>query len=121
MNTLSVLFQVLIALGIFNVWLLRFGRSTEWRGGDAQNMKEEFAAYGLPGWFMIAIGIAKVALASLLIAGLWLPDVTRLAALGMVALMLGAVSMHFKVGDPLRKSVPALSMLAMSGFVAAVG
>ncbi len=121
MNTLSTVFQIFIALGIFNVWLLRFGRSTEWRGGDAQNMKEEFATYGLPPWFMVAIGIAKVGLASLLVAGLWLPEITRFAALGMVALMLGAVSMHIKVGDPLRKSLPALSMLAMSAFVAAVG
>jgi uncharacterized membrane protein YphA (DoxX/SURF4 family) len=121
MNALSTLFQIVIALGILNVWLLRFGRSTEWRGGDAQNMKEEFANYGLPPWFMIAIGIAKVGLASVLIAGLWLPEVSRFAALGMVALMLGAVSMHIKVGDPLRKSLPAFSMLAMSSFVAFVG
>ena len=121
MHTLSIVFQIIIVLGILNVWLLRFGHSTEWRGGDAQNMQEEFATYGLPAWFMIAIGIAKVGLASLLLAGLWLPDVTRLAALGMVALMLGAVSMHIKVGDPLRKSLPVLSMLAMSSFVAAVG
>jgi len=121
MDTLSLVFQIFIALGIFNVWLLRFGRSTEWRGGEAQNMKEEFAAYGLPAWFMIAIGIAKVGLASLLLAGIWMPGITRYAALGMVALMLGAVSMHWKVGDPLRKSVPALSMLGMSLFVSAAG
>lgn len=121
MNTLAHVFQIIIALGIFNVWLLRFGRTTEWRGGDAANMKEEFETYGLPAWFMVGIGIAKVGLALLLLVGLWMPEVARLAALGMVALMLGAVSMHIKVRDPLRKSVPALSMLAMSIFVAAAG
>lgn len=121
MSSLSTVFQIIIALGIFNVWLLRFGRSTEWRGGAARDMREEFATYGLPPWFMIGIGIAKLSLASLLLLGLWIPEVTRFAALGMVALMLGAVSMHLKVGDPIRKSIPALSMLAMSLFVATTG
>lgn len=42
--------QLVIALGILNVWLLRFGKTTAWRGGAAKNMKEEFAVYGLPSW-----------------------------------------------------------------------
>ena len=50
METAVLIIQVVIALGIFNVWVLRFGKSTEWRGGTAANMKEEFQAYGLPSW-----------------------------------------------------------------------
>jgi hypothetical protein len=37
--------QVIIALGIFNVWIVRYGKETSWRGGDAINMQEEFSAY----------------------------------------------------------------------------
>jgi hypothetical protein len=33
--------------------------------------------------------------------------------------MLGAVSMHIKVGDPLKKSLPAATMLLLSLVVAA--
>jgi len=118
MQSLLNVFQVIIALGILNVWLLRFGKSTTWRGGDAQNMQEEFAVYGLPLWFMRVIGLMKVSFATLLLAGVWIPGVTLYGAVGMVALMTGAVAMHIKVKDPLRKSLPALSMLGLSIFVA---
>lgn len=118
MQLIALLFQIIIALGIANVWLLRFGQSTSWRGGSAQNMKEEFAEYGLPPWFMKLVGALKLTFAALLIVGIWTPGVTYYAALGMVALMLGAVAMHFKIGDPPKKAVPAFAMLAMSAFVA---
>ena len=36
------------------------------------------------------------------------------AAIVVLALMVGALAMHLKVGDPMMKSVPAALMLAMS-------
>jgi hypothetical protein len=36
------------------------------------------------------------------------------ALLLLAVLMLGALSMHIKVKDPLRKSLPALGMLALT-------
>jgi hypothetical protein len=60
MHSLSLLLQIIIALGILNVWLLRFGKSTAWRGGNAQYMKEEFEVYGLPEWFMRVIGGLRI-------------------------------------------------------------
>ena len=120
MTILTTILQIIIALGIVNVWLLRFGGPTEWRGGAAQNMTEEFSVYGLPAWFMLLIGFLKISLAALLIVGIWVPDIARYAALGMVALMLGAVAMHVKVGDPLPKSFPAIAMLTMSAVVALI-
>jgi hypothetical protein len=44
MQNFIVLCQIIIALGIFNVWIIRYGKETNWRGGEAKNMKEEFAA-----------------------------------------------------------------------------
>jgi uncharacterized membrane protein YphA (DoxX/SURF4 family) len=110
--------QVVIALGIYNVWLVRFGKSTDWRGGTARNLKEEFAVYGLPGWFMGVVGFLKLLFATLLIAGIWFPAVTRPAAAGLAVLMLGAVAMHVKVKDPLKRSLPAFTMLVLSVIVA---
>ena len=121
MESAALVFQIIIALGIANVWLLRFGRATAWRGGAATNMKEEFEVYGLSENFMRVVGFLKILFAVGLIAGIWLPGITRFAALGMLALMVGAVSMHIKVRDPITKSIPAISMLAMSAFVAAAG
>lgn len=109
--------QVTIALGLLNVWLVRRGRSTAWRGGDARDMTQEFATYGLPPWFMRLVGALKISLALLLLVGLWVPAVTRPAAIGVAILMVGALAMHVKVGDPARKALPALSVLALAVLV----
>ena len=118
METVSIIIQLVIALGIFNVWILRYGKSTNWRGGTAKTMREEFEVYGLPVWFMQCIGGLKILLAALLIAGIWISALTMPAAIGMAVLMSGAIIMHFKVKDPLQKSMPAFTMLVLSVAVA---
>lgn len=118
MSLFVPIIQVVIALAILNVWLLRYGKATNYRGGNARSLKEEFAVYGLPGWFMGVVGFLKVLLAALLIAGIWFPPVTKPAAAGMAVLMLGAVSMHVKVKDPLKKALPALGMFGLCLIVA---
>ena len=110
--------QLIIALGILNVWLLRFDKATIYRGGGAKNMKEEFATYGLPLWFMWLVGSLKVLLAVSLLVGFWRPELLRPAAIGMALLMLGAVGMHIKIGDALKKTTPALTVLILSVLVA---
>ena len=118
MELLVTLCQIIIVLGIFNVWILRYGKETNWRGGEAKSMKEEFAAYGLPDGFMVFIGAAKIILALCLIIGIWIPLLVKPAATIMAILMFGAVSMHVKVKDPLQKSLPAFTILALSLIVA---
>ena len=44
--------QITIAISIYNVWFLRFNKSTIYRGKDAKNMKDEFISYGLKGPFV---------------------------------------------------------------------
>lgn len=121
MQTAVIVAQVVIALGIANVWLVRSGKATAYRGGAAQTLQEEFAAYGLPKWSVGGIGALKLALAASLVAGIWIPELVRPAAVGMAVLMLGAVAMHVKVRDPLQKALPAAAMLALSAFVAVFG
>ena len=118
MDLVVTILQLVIALGIFNVWVLRFGKASPWRGGDAGSMQEEFAAYGLPVWFMWVVGGLKLLFAALLIIGIWVPSVTQPAALGIAVLMLGAVAMHVKVKDLLKKSLPAFTLLVLSLIVA---
>jgi uncharacterized membrane protein YphA (DoxX/SURF4 family) len=121
MNILLITLQVIIALGIYNVWILRYNKKTKYRGGNAKNIKEEFAAYGFPFWFMVVIGSSKVALATLLIIGIWIPVLTQPAAGLLAVLMCGAVLMHIKVHDPLRKALPAIGMLLLSISVVLLG
>ncbi len=119
-NTLTIL-QAVMGLGLLNVWLLRSGSATPYRGGAATNLKDEFAAYGLPEWFFYLIGALKVGAAIALLVGIWVPVLVEPAAGLLVVLMLGAIVMHLKVKDPLLKSLPALAMLAMSATVVIVG
>lgn len=118
METIALISQIIIALGIFNVWFLRTGKTTNWRGGTARNMKEEFEVYGLPSWFLYFIGGLKVLLAIALLAGIWYPALNQPAGLGMAVLMIGAIAMHLKVSDPFKKSLPAFTMLVLSLLVA---
>jgi uncharacterized membrane protein YphA (DoxX/SURF4 family) len=114
MTYIDIIAQVTIALGIYNVWLLRFGKATNWRGGAAQNMKEEFGAYGLPPAAMYVVGFFKLTFATMLLIGIALPSFVRPAALGMTILMVGAIVMHIKVSDPLKRFLPAAVMLGLS-------
>lgn len=118
MKTVMIFLQVAAALGLLNVWLLRFSQSTSYRGGDARTMVEEFAAYGLPAWFTYVIGSLKIGAALALIAGIWLPALVLPAAVLICILMLGALAMHARIGDPLKKSLPALGMLVLCGLIA---
>jgi len=72
MDTLRTILQILVGLGILNVWLLRANRSTAYRGGDAKSLREESATYGLPGWFFYLVGTLKITCALCLLAGIWL-------------------------------------------------
>lgn len=118
MHTIIAIFQVAAALGLLNVWLLRFNSSTAYRGGDARTMQEEFAAYGLPAGSVYVVGGLKVGVALTMVAGLWFPVVVVPAAWLLAALMLGAIVMHVKIRDPLQKSLPALLMLVLAVTIA---
>ncbi len=113
--TVSSLLQLLIGLGLLNVWLLRSGSSTAFRGGDSTSLKGEFNAYGLPDVVFYAVGFLKVGSSVALLAGLWVPQVVLPAAAIVAVLMVGAVAMHMRIGDPLVRSMPAAVMLVLAG------
>ena len=117
MEYLLTALQLIVGLGILNVWILRSGRPTPFRGRDAKNLRQEFAAYGLGFWFMCLVGVIKVGLAASLIASIWIHRLSQPAAIGLGALMLGAVCMHLKVGDPFKKAVPSMAVLAMCALI----
>jgi hypothetical protein len=114
MEAISIAAKIIIAAGIVNVWIFRFNKPTAYRGGSATSMKEEFAAYGLSEGVMKLIGFLKLLLAALLVIGIWVAPLAAPAAAGMAVLMIGAIAMHFKVGDPAMKSLPAFLMLLLS-------
>jgi len=114
---LTLILQVLVALGLLNVWLLRKSSQTKYRGGSSQNLKDEFSAYGLPAWVFYIVGAFKIGSALALVGGIWIPELVLPAASIVAILMIGAIVMHLKVKDAALKFLPAACMLLMSGFI----
>ena len=110
---LQYLLQIIAGLGILNVWLLRFSQDTEYRGGKASSMSEEFVVYGLPPVAVYIVGFSKLVSAIGLLAGIFIPSLVVPSTVLLAALMIGAVGMHLRVKDPFKKYIPALTMLIL--------
>ena len=113
MEVLQIILQLIAGLGILNVWLLRRDKPSPYRAGGASNMKEEFAAYGLPAWSVAVVGTLKILCALGLLVGIFLPVLVLPSAALLGVLMLGALAMHLKVKDKPHRSIPALTLLAL--------
>ncbi|MBT8400067.1 MAG: DoxX family protein [Rhodothermia bacterium] len=111
---LATILQVVVGLGLLNVWLVRAKSATGYRGGTAESLQAEFAAYGLPEWTFYLVGGLKIVAGIALIVGIWYPPLVMPAALVVTILMIGALAMHAKVKDPPKKSLPAFLVLVMS-------
>lgn len=118
MIIIGKLAQTIAPLWILNVWFNRFNKDTGYRGGNATNMQEEFDEYGLSESAMYAVGATKVSLAGLMLAGLLVPKFSRPASVGLAAMMLGALGMHRKVNDPLKRYLPALTVFSLAAISA---
>lgn len=114
MEILATVLQVIVALGLLNVWLIRARKSTPYRGGESETIKEEFATYDLPAYMMYLVGGLKILIAIAMIAGIWIDALLVPAGSVLMVLMIGAYAMHLKVKDPVKKAVPSLLMLGMA-------
>ena len=82
--------------------------------GNATTLQSEFLAYGLSENIFYIVGGVKLLAALALLLGLKFKQTVRPAATIIAILMVGAIVMHFKIADPLVKSLPAITMLGMS-------
>ncbi len=99
--------QIIVALSIGIVWIFRF-----------DNIVKEFKQYGLSDLVRTLVGSAKIVLATLLMVGIWYPQLVLVPALLMAFLMLSAQYFHFKVKNPWQKHIPSLFLLALCIFIA---
>ena len=109
MENLSVIAQLIIAISIVVVWVFRY-----------DNIVKEFNQYGLSDLARTIVGSTKIALATLLIAGIWYPSLVLIPSLLMALLMLSAQYFHYKVNNPWQKRMPSLFLLILCLFIAAV-
>ena len=101
--------QVIVALSVILVWTVQL-----------DVIVVEFKEYGLPDLVRNLVGAAKIALGTLLIAGLWYRDLVLVPAVIMAFLMLCAQFAHFSVRHRLGKYLPSLALLILCVFVAGV-
>lgn len=111
--TLNAVLQLIVGVGLLNVWVLRSAKGTAYRGGGAHTLREEFAVYGLPAAAFYFVGAVKIIAGVVMLAGLWWSLPVRSAAVAVIALMVGAIAMHIKIKDPVLKAAPAVLMLMM--------
>ena len=109
MTDFAVIAQLIVAGSILIVWVFRF-----------ENIVKEFKQYGLSDLTRTLVGSTKIALATLLVAGIWYPALVLIPALVMAFLMLSAQYFHFKVKNPWQKRMPSLFLLLLCLFIAAV-
>jgi hypothetical protein len=113
-----IVLKVIIGISMLNVWLIQSKKPTKWRGGNAENIMEEFKVYGLSKPFCYFIGFLKVSLALLLLASIQFEDLALFGSLGLTILLFGSIIMHIKVKDKLYKSFPAFLFIVMNLVIA---
>jgi hypothetical protein len=107
MDTFLNLIQLTLGLSVAYVWTFRYF-----------NVVKEFSLFGLSDVTRNLVGVSKVALATLIIAGIWYPSLVQIPAVLMGLFMVAAQYFHFSVKNPLVKHIPSLLLLVLSAILA---
>jgi hypothetical protein len=107
MDNFLILIQLTLGLSVAYVWTFRYF-----------NVVKEFTLFGLSDLTRNLVGVSKIALATLIIAGIWYPSLVQIPAVLMGLFMVAAQYFHFSVKNPLVKHIPSLILLALSAILA---
>ena len=107
MENLSSLAQMVLALSVAYVWIFRY-----------DNVVKEFRQFGLNDLTRNFVGASKIALATLLVAGIWYPSLVQIPSVLMGLFMISAQYFHFKIKNPLIKHLPSLILLILCAVIA---
>ena len=102
-----MLAQIAVALSVAFVWTFRY-----------HNVIAEFKTFGLSDLTRNLVGVSKIALATLLVTGIWFPAVLLPASLLMAFFMVSAQGFHFKIKNTFIKHLPSLILLILCAFIA---
>ncbi|NOT35781.1 MAG: hypothetical protein HOP11_00215 [Saprospiraceae bacterium] len=98
--------QIIIAASVAYVWIFRF-----------ENIILEFERFGLSVLMRSFVGAAKIALATLLVVGIWYPNLIMIPSILMGLFMISAQYFHFKIKNPFIKRLPSLLLLILCVFL----
>lgn len=99
--------QVALSLSVAYVWIFRY-----------ENVVKEFKHFGLSNLTRNFVGVSKIALATLLVAGLWYSSLVFVPSILMGMFMLAAQYFHFKTKNPFIKHLPSLILLVLCAIIA---
>ena len=106
MENLLSLAQIILALSVAYVWIFRY-----------DNVVKEFKQFGLNDVTRNIVGTSKIALATLLIAGIWYSSLVQIPAILMGLLMIAAQYFHFKIKNSFIKRLPSLILLILCAVI----
>jgi len=106
MNNFLIVAQLIVAASVAYVWIFRYNV-----------IIKEFEQFGLSDLTRTFVGASKVALATLLVAGIWFPQLILIPAILMGVFMLAAQYFHFKIKNPFMKHLPSLILLVLCLFI----
>ncbi len=107
MENLLSLAQMVLALSVAYVWIFRY-----------DNVVKEFRQFGLNDLTRNFVGATKIALATLLVAGIWYPSLVQIPSVLMGLFMISAQYFHFKIKNLFIKHLPSLILLILSAIIA---
>jgi len=107
MENLVIIAQMVLALSVAYVWIFRF-----------DNVVKEFKQFGLNDITRNFVGASKIALATLLVAGIWHSSLVQIPAVLMGLFMISAQYFHFKIKNPFIKHLPSLLLLILCAIIA---
>jgi len=107
MEYLLILAQITVSISVAYVWVIRY-----------HNVVKEFNQFGLSDITRNFIGATKIALATLIVVGIWYPSLVLIPSLLMGLLMIAAQYFHFKIKNPFIKHLPSLILLILCAFIA---
>ena len=107
MENLLSLAQMVLALSVAYVWIFRY-----------DNVVKEFTQFGLNELTRNFVGATKIALATLLVAGIWYPLLVQIPSVLMGLFMIAAQYFHFKIKNPFSKHLPSLILLMLCAIIA---
>ena len=105
-NILSVS-QIVVGLSVVYVWTFRY-----------DNVVKEFKQFRLNDLTRNLVGASKIALATLLVAGIWHSSLVQVPSIIMGLFMIAAQYFHFKIKNPFIKHLPSLILLILSAIIA---
>lgn len=108
-NVLLTMAQLTLGLSVAYVWVFRF-----------DNVVKEFKQFGLSDLTRNFVGASKIAVATLIIAGIWHTSLIFIPSIIMGLFMVAAQYFHFKNKNPLFKRLPSLLLLILSALIATV-